>query len=392
MSRLPDRPNAQTSGAKIAKIAPAVERVDSQTFETGPRWAVIGIFLILLVGGLYLTASFILPVIIALLFALMMSPIVRFMRRRLKIWEPVAALFLVVGALVALVAGFYMLSDPITKIVNDAPRYVAAVDDQLRAIQGRFERLQSAGQELQNTNAAGQSDARPAEVVVKNPGLLDNAMTAAPQMLASIGFSLVFLFFLLSSGDLFYQKLVRAMPTLSDKKRAMRIAHDIERELSRYLFTITLINTGLGIAVGSVLWWAGMPTPVVFGALATLLNFIPYIGSIFGMALVGVIALTEFGDVSKALFPVLLYLGCTALEGQLITPMVLGRRLEMNAAAIFLAVAFWGWIWGVVGMFLAVPIMVAVKVFASYVEPLAALGDFLSEENKPDPEDEATTA
>ncbi len=85
---------------------------------------------------------------------------------------------------------------------------------------------------------------------------------------------------------------------------------------------------------------------------------------------------------SKALVPVLLYLACTAVEGQFITPMILGRRLEMNAAAVFLSVAFWGWIWGAVGMFLAVPIMVAVKVFATYVEPLEALGDFLSAEVK----------
>ena len=343
----------------------------------------IGIFLILLFGSLYLTASFVLPVIIALLFALMMSPIVRFLHRKLKIWEPVAALVVVVGALGILVTGFYMLSDPITNIVNDAPRYAAAVGTQMRSIEGRFDRIQAAGAQIQDaSNNAPGAATRPASVVIKNPGLLDNAMTAAPQMLASIGFSLVFLFFLLASGDLFYQKIVRAMPTLSDKKRALHIAHDIERELSRYLFTIATINIGLGIAVGTALWWAGMPTPIVFGALATLLNFIPYIGSIAGMALVGVIALAEFGDLSKALVPVLLYLACTAVEGQIVTPMILGRRLEMNAAAVFLAVAFWGWIWGVVGMFLAVPIMVAVKVFASYIEPLEALGDFLSAEAK----------
>ena len=360
-------------------LSPTIGLVTNQHIEAGPRWAVIGIFFILLFGALYLTASFVLPVIIALLFALVMSPVVRFMRRRLKIWEPISAFFLVVGALVTMVLGFYMLSDPITNIVNDAPRYAAAVDQELRSVQERFARLEAAQQNVEEAATRNTpNDGRPDEVIVKNPGLLDNVTTAAPQIIASVGFSLVFLFFLLASGDLFYQKLVRAMPTLSDKKRALNIAHEIERELSRYLFTITLINVTLGLTIGTLLWWVGMPTPVIFGALATLLNFIPYIGALIGMFLVGVIALAEFGSLSNALAPVLVYLACTTVEGQLVTPMIVGRRLEMNAAAVFLSVAFWGWIWGVVGMFLAVPVMVAFKVLASYVEPLGPFGDFLS--------------
>ena len=373
------------SEPRSTTISPTIGLVNKQNFESGPRWAVIGIFFILFFGALYLTASFLLPVILALLFALVMSPIVRFLRRRLKIWEPLSALVLVVGSLMTLTLGFYMLSDPITNLVNNAPRYAAAVDDEMRSVRDRLNRFQAAQEEVRNAAseqaaAGSQGGDEPREVVVKNPGLLDNVTQTAPQILASVAFSLIFLYFLLASGDLFYQKLVRSMPTMSDKKRALHIAHDIERELSRYLFTITLINVCLGIAVGTCLWWVGMPTPLVFGALAALLNFIPYIGSIMGMALVGVIALAEFGHLSAAAVPVLLYLACTAVEGQFLTPMIVGRRLQMNAAAIFLSVAFWGWIWGVVGMFLAVPLMVCIKVFASYVEPLTALGDFLSAE------------
>ncbi len=383
--RTPENRAAHSS----APVPATIELVHAQAIAASPRWAIIGIFFILLFGGLYLTASFVLPVVIALLFALVMSPVVRFLRRRLKIWEPISAFVLVIGATMTLLFGFYMLSDPISKIVNDAPRYAAAVDAQMRTVQNRLERLRSAQENMEKTakNAAGGASA-PDEVVVKNPGLVDNATTAVPQMLASVGFTLVFLFFLLASGDLFYQKLIRSMPTLADKKRALHIAHDIERELSRYLFTITMINASLGIAVGTLLWWVDMPTPVIFGALAMLLNFIPYIGALIGMAIVGVIALAEFGSLAEALVPVLLYLACTTVEGQLVTPTIVGRRLEMNAAAVFLSVALWGWIWGIVGMFLAVPVMVAIKVFASYVEPLAPFGDFLSAETKRTPDED----
>lgn len=382
--------------------ATAIGLVAKQTIEAGPRWAVIGIFFMMLFGGLYLTASFVLPVIVALLFALIMSPIVRFLRRRLKIWEPVSAFFLVIGSLAFLTFGFYMLSDPITNIITNAPDYARAVDREIRTVQARFQRLQEAseavGQDDEGDAAnrlppspfgqPAQGGGGPQEVVVKNPGLIDNATNELPAILASIVFALVFLFFLLASGDMFYAKLVRLMPTLSDKKRALHIAHDIERELSRYFLTITIINTALGIAVGTGLWYVGMPNPVVFGALATLLNFIPYLGALFGMALVGVIALAEFGSLAEASIPVMIYLAATTIEGQFVTPTIVGRRLQMNAAAVFLAVAFWGWIWGVLGMFLAVPLMVAIKVFAAYTESLAPLGAFLSGEDTPREDDD----
>ncbi|MER0239752.1 AI-2E family transporter [Fulvimarina sp. MAC8] len=382
--------------------ATAIGLVTRQSVEVGPRWAVIGIFFMMLFGGLYLTASFVLPVIIAVLFALVMSPIVRFLRRRLKIWEPVSAFFLVIGSLTFLTLGFYMLSDPITNIITNAPEYARAVDREIRTVQARFERLQEASENVGQGDGSDSSselppspfaqptqpeDDGPEEVVVKNPGLIDNATDELPTILASIVFALVFLFFLLASGDMFYAKLVRLMPTLSDKKRALHIAHDIERELSRYFLTITIINTGLGLAVGTGLWYIGMPSPVVFGALATLLNFIPYLGALFGMALVGVIALAEFGNLAGAAGPVLIYLAATTIEGQFVTPLIVGRRLQMNAAAVFLSVAFWGWIWGVLGMFLAVPLMVAIKVFGTYTEALSTFGAFLSGEDTPDDDD-----
>ncbi|WP_285294019.1 AI-2E family transporter [Aureimonas altamirensis] len=381
-------------------VAPNIGLVTKQTVQVGPRWAVIGIFLILFGGMLYLTASFILPVVFALLFALVLSPIVRFFRRRLKVPEPITAIFLVLGTLVGLTAMFYALSDPLTQIVRNAPTYAQAVDREVSSVREQFSRLTRLRGGAEDATAItvpqvevqGPPQDEPREVVVRSPTLLDTAANSAPQMLAGIGFALIFLFFLLASGDLFHQKLVQSMPTFSDKKRALSIAHEIEKELSRYLFTITLINIGLGVAVGFSLWLVNMPTPAVFGALATVLNFIPYIGAIVGMALVGVIALAEFGDVTVALIPVLVYLACTSLEGQFLTPMIVGRRLEMNAAAVFLSVAFWGWIWGVTGMFLAVPIMVGVKILANYVDSLQPLGNFLASDRTPPAQEDHTPA
>ncbi len=365
--------NVVEPGAK-----PVVETITPAA--VAPRWAIVGIFLLLLVGALYFTASFVLPVVFALLFALVLSPVVRVARRRLRLPEPLTAGILVVGACLALLFGFYLLSGPAADIVNNAPRYVAAIDEQLQPIRTRLERLAEAQRTMVATG--GPQDA-PEPVVVESPGLVDSATTLLPELLAGVAFALIFLYFLLASGNLFYAKLVHAMPRLSDKKLALTIAGDIERELSRYFFTITMINVALGVVIGSALWFVGMPTPVVFGALATLVNFIPYLGPLAGMILVGIVALADFGSLGEALLPVLVYFACTSIEGQFLTPMIVGRRLEMNAAAVFLSVAFWGYVWGVVGMFLAVPVMVAIKVFASHVEALRPFGDFLSATDRP---------
>jgi predicted PurR-regulated permease PerM len=230
--------------------------------------------------------------------------------------------------------------------------------------------------------------------------LLSSVAANAPDAAARGLFALVLLLFLLSSGDLFYAKIVRAMPTFSDKKKALGIALDIERVLSRYLGTITLINAGLGICVGVALWAIGIPNPILWGVLAGVLNFIPYVGSLLGVALVGTIALGTLPTLSHALLAPLAYFALTTIEGQFVTPVLVGRRLALNPVTLFLGIAFWGWLWGVVGMLFAVPLMVAVKIFCSHIDGLATVSDFLSTEtdddDKPDekprePADVSTT-
>lgn len=380
----------QSSGGQTV-VAPNIGLVTRQSIQVGPSWAIVGIFIILLGGALYLTATFTLPVVFALLFALVLSPIVRFARRRLKVPEPLSAAILVFGTTIALIAGFYMLSGPLTQIAMNAPTYVGAVDDEISRFRDRLSEMSRAQERVESSTAVPAAGAPaeedPQEVVVRSPDLIDSAANTVPQIAAAVLFALIFLFFLLSSGSLFHQKLIETMPTFSDKKRALAIAHEIERELSRYLFTITLINAGLGLVVGTGLWWTGLPNAPVFGALVFVFNFIPYIGAIMGMVLVGVVALAEFGTLGLAIVPVLIYFLCTTVEGQLLTPTIVGRRLEMNAAAVFLSVAFWGWIWGVVGMFLAVPIMVGIKIMSNHIEGLQTFGNFLSSERSTVPDD-----
>ncbi len=191
-------------------------------------------------------------------------------------------------------------------------------------------------------------------------------------------FTLLLLFFLLASGNMFYEKIVHVLLTFKDKRRAMRIAYDIERRLSRYLFTITVINAGLGVAIGTAMWLFGMPNPLPFGAIGFASNYVPYFGPLVGVTLTAVVGLITFDEVGLVLLATLAYFALTAVEGQLITPYFVGRRLEMNTVVIFLSVALWAWLWSVIGMLVAVPLLVAIRAFCEHIPQLQPLGNFLS--------------
>ncbi|MBK1624857.1 AI-2E family transporter [Afifella marina DSM 2698] len=355
-----------------------------------------GLFLIALIGSLYLAKGFFLPVVLAFLFALVLSPVVRFFSRR-GIAEWVTGALLVSSTFIMLVGGSYILSDPIGEWVDRAPSIAREMERKVGYLRGSVEQLQRASKEVDKftTGKGGPAPGAAQEVVLREPGLLSDVATSTPDILARVLLCLVLLFFLLAYSELFYVKLVRSMPSLSDKKRALRIAHDIERELSRYLFTVTFINTMLGIAIGSGMWVIGMPNPLLWGILATLLNFIPYVGSMMGIGLSAVVGIVTFPTLGEAFYPPLVYLFFTAMEGNFVTPMVVGRRLEMNPVAVFLSIAFWGWLWGFVGMFMAVPLLVAIKIFATNIPSLGAVAEFLSGDprrsvEEPDEADEAS--
>jgi predicted PurR-regulated permease PerM len=219
-------------------------------------------------------------------------------------------------------------------------------------------------------------------VVVQQPGILSKAADNLVGGLSIAAITFVLLLFLLASGTLFYEKMIGVLPTLSDKKRALTIAYDVEREVSHYLLSITVINIGFGIVVATSMMLTGMPNPVLWGVAASLLNFIPYIGALAGIGMVGLVALISFDSVGYALLPPLIYLAAAVVEGQFITPIVLGRRLELNSVAIFIFVALWSWLWGIVGTIIAVPLLVSVKVFCDHFEGLQTFGEFLSGRSK----------
>lgn len=339
-------------------------------------FAVTGIFLILTVYALYFGRDFFMPVVLAFLFTLTLTPIVRFGRKR-GVAAPLSATALVIGSAAVVGLGGYLLSGPVMNLIDDAPQIGYTLTQRIERLRGPYDLLMEfSGQIDEVTDTV--NDAGVMKVSVQQPGIL----TQAAGNMLSIGTNVAIVFvlslFLLGSGTLFYEKIVQSFTSLSEKKRALRVVYDVEREVSRYLLTITLINMALGGVIAFGLWLLGMPTPLLWGVMAALLNFLPYIGALFTTVIVTAIAVISFDSIGYAMLVPAFVLSCNILEGQIITPVVVGRRLELNAVAIFIAVAFWSWLWGFIGALIAVPLLVVIKVFCDHFERLQPVGNFLS--------------
>jgi predicted PurR-regulated permease PerM len=367
----------------------AARRDESAAYLKASRTALIGIFILCIVAAIYLARDFLIPVVFAFFIALTFRPIVRrFARYNFPPWATATgftAILVIAGA-----TGAYVASGPVAGWIADAPR-----------IQRTF--MQKVGNGFVNfsqniedaTTAAKDADVQ--EVVVKQsamPELLALAASYPAYFFVNLAGTLIIAVFLMASGDLFYEKLVRVMPTLTDKKSALRIVHDVEREVSAYLLTVTAINAGVGVAVGISFHLLGMPTPHLWALLAFVLNFIPYIGPIVGLALSALVSIVVFNSLGYALLAPLAYAIWIGIESQVVGPQVLSRRLQLNAVAILLALAFWAWVWGIAGVAVAVPLLVTFRVFCSHLDSLSGIGEFLAESTSGEaaPMEQAATA
>jgi predicted PurR-regulated permease PerM len=337
-----------------------------------PSWAAVGIFILLLLAGLAYAREFLMPVVLAFLLALVFSPVRRFLNRHgVRSW---VSAVLVVGTLLAVViAGAYLLSGPVSDWVARAPSIFSELQTKMRGIAATFSQVSNQVEKITNGAASPQVP----QVVIKQPGVAASVAWLAPLFIAQIVFVLVLLFFLLSSGDMIYEKIVHVLPTLTDKKRAIHIARDIELKLSAYLFTITMINLGLGVVIGLVMWAIGMPNALLFGVAAFALNYIPYAGPAAGVVISTVVGLISGDGLAMGALAGGSYILIATIEGHFITPYFVGRQLRLNTVIVFLSIALWAWLWSIVGMIVATPLLVAVRTFCEYIPSLEPVGAFM---------------
>lgn len=341
------------------------------------------IALIAVCATLYFASAFFIPLVVAVFVAFTLGPVVQALRY-IRIPSTVSAALLVVVCSLGVFAAALTLAAPFAQLVNDAPQIGAQLKNRLNAIRAPVESINRVGEQVESITET-EEEAGETQVVLKQPGLISRAADDVVAIFATIVLVFVLSFFLLISRDLFVGKTIQMFPRLSDKKRVLSLVREIEHDVSKYLLTVAIINMGLGLIVGSIFMALEMPSPYLWMVLVALLNFLPYVGGLIGvLASFGVAAIT-FDTLGQALVPAAAYLMLTIIEGQFVTPLVLGRRFSLNTVVILVSIAFWGFIWGAIGVFLAVPILIAFKVLCERVEGLDRFSAFLSGERSVDP-------
>lgn len=344
--------------------------------DSAVRAAAIVIIVVMSVSALKLGRAVVLPVVISVLLTLLLSAPVRWMRRR-RIPERLGAAIVVFGAIGIAIGIGATLVTPATEWIATAPTTFAKVESKVRLFMKPIAALQQSADRMATVAAPATPSGRPpAQVQLATPSLFDRVLPMLEVVPAT--FSVIFLtYFLLASGPLFRKKIAQILPGRRDVVHFETILSEIELVTSRFLATATMINTGVGVATGLALWAVGLPNPILWGGMAAVLNFVPYLGPITSVTVITLASLASFDTLAHALIAPACFGAIHLVENNLVTPTLLGRRLPVNTVAIFLGLIFFGWIWGIPGAVLAVPLTTVVKIACDHVPALHHFGELL---------------
>lgn len=332
-----------------------------------------------IIGSMYWARDFLLPVTFAIFIALTLRPAVRHLQKwHVPPWVA-AILFVSLIVISAFLLGT-LLQAPISDWINQAPQLQEKFSAKFSYLANIFKRFSNFTDQIQQV-AAPDTGTSVQQVVVKQNAFPDLLLLLTGYPIkagVTLAATLVIAVFLLASGDLFYEKLVHTLPSLTARKKALHIVYDIETEVSVYVLTLIAVNATFGLLIAVTFQFLGMPLPYLWGLLIFVVNFVPYIGTMAGVTAAGFIAVVTFDSLGYALLVPFSYTAWSLFESEVIRPLVIGRRFQMNAVAILLSIAFWSWLWGVAGAAMAVPALITMKIFCDHIEGLMGLGEFLS--------------
>ncbi len=354
--------------------APDASAAQRHTAVTAGSLAVLATLAV--VYTLHLARALVLPVVIAILLSFLLRGAVRWLKRH-RINEPLGAAIVVLGSTTLVLGALALLSAPASDWIDRAPAALAQVERKVRTLAAPIMRWEATAARVESM-ASGGAGAAPAGAVARRTGIMLQLFGgAANLMVASI--SVIFLtYFLLASGDLFMRKTMKALPYSAGTSGVpQKISDEVESAVSAYLRVSTFINIGLGLATWGVLALLGMPNAGLWGTLAGLLNVVPYLGAIATTGILAVAALTVFDSVGHAMLVPAAYFGLNMIESNVATPLLLGRQFPLNTVAILVGVMLWGFIWGIPGAILAVPLMVTLKILCDHIPALRTVGDYL---------------
>ena len=336
-----------------------------------------GLFLLALLAALYAAREIVLPVVLALILKLLLEPALR-MLERLRVPRMLGALLLIGMLFGTIVAFGTALSGPAATWAAKLPEGVPRLQEHLSFLQAPIEAIRGFLQQAQGyVSGDAPATARPSQTLTIGAGLWTTLFSGTRAFVGGFLETILVLFFLLVSGDTFLRRLVEILPRFSDKRQAIEMSQHIEDDISAYLITVTIMNAAVGLATALVMWLCGMGDPILWGAVAFLLNYVPILGPLIALVTFTLAGLLTTNTLWYALLPAALYLIIHLIEGETITPMLLARRFTLNPVLVIIALIFWYWMWGVPGAILAVPMLAIAKIICDRVRVLSTFGHFL---------------
>lgn len=322
-----------------------------------------GILALLVLHACALAAAIIVPLLLALLISLMLAPAVRFLCR----WRLPRALSVVAVMLVALLLTTALIGSligPARSWAAQVPKSLSRMEMAVSGLRSPLREASKASEQIAKLTDLDGGGNRPQKTQETEPGRLTQMLKATPGALTSLVLTSLLILIFLLHGEALLRKLVELAPALRLKKEIVLATRSAQHELSRYMISITTINGILGGLTALALWALGVDNPLLWGGIAAILNFVPFVGPMVTAALLVVVGFAQFTTPLSALYVPGVFLGLHFIEGQLLTPLVVGRRLALDPVMVFLALMLFGWLWGVAGLLMALPLLTCLRIVA----------------------------
>lgn len=343
--------------------------------KTIEKVSLVGILVVLILFVLKIASLILVPLTLAILLSLLFAPLVNSLSK-IGISKRIGSAAIVLALTGLLVGGIILLAEPTSQWLEKSPSLFHEIERKLNKLKEPMKQVQEAADKVEDL-AAIDKKSQPFIVKLQAKKLSETVFVATPKFLAFMLLLIILLYFLLFSGGEVAEYLVHMISRMGRRECSIDMGHYIQQEISKYLFTIATINICLGVSIAIAMALIGLPNPILWGTMAAILNFAPYIGAICGTFVIAAVSFISFDQLSQILLAPGIFLVLTSLEGHIITPQVLGIRFSLNPLLLFLSMIFWGWMWGYIGALLAVPLLVIFKITCQSVDTLQPIADFL---------------
>lgn len=341
-------------------------------------WAINTLALLGIFYSLYLARELLLPIVLAVMLALLLAPVVLWLSRY-RLPRALSAALVAFGLAGVLLSVTGLLAQPAAQWAQKAPQLVSQLQVKLYPLTHKVEKVTKAAHRMEQMTSARNEGEDKRVVEIQGISLQNLLLKQTRAFLVALLVIFFLLYFLLAGADRLRRNTMRVLPDYRSRRRLMVVTRRLQREISRYLLTFAVINIVIGVLVVGLAAAFGLPNPLLWGGIAALLNFVPYLGPMLTLTMLALVSLLSVAKIEIAMLVPLLFLVLTTIEGQLITPTILGRSLALNPIFIFVGLIFWGWLWGILGALLAVPLMVSIKIVCEHVQSLQPFARLLGD-------------